>query len=54
MLRKTDKDEQKASTGIALIKKGRDGVIHALFSRFGIIVLIFLIQLFFLILQYRQ
>ena len=30
--------------GITLLKKGQKGIVHALFSRFGLILLLFLVQ----------
>ncbi|MBQ7875153.1 MAG: cardiolipin synthase [Oscillospiraceae bacterium] len=36
-------------TGLRLLKKGQKGLIHAIFSRFGIIILLFAVQLVFLL-----
>ncbi len=37
-------NEETQSMGIRLLKKGQKGLIHALFSRFGVILLLFLVQ----------
>ena len=34
--------------GITLLKKGQKGIVHALFSRFGLILLLFLVQVLIL------
>lgn len=39
MLQKNYKDK-----GLRLLKKGQKGVIHAIFSRFGLILLLFVVQ----------
>lgn len=39
------KDSLKESEGIKLLKKGQKGLIHALFSRFGLFMLLFILQL---------
>ncbi len=40
--------EEMEGRGIRLLKKGQKGLIHALFSRFGVILLLFLLQVWFL------
>ena len=37
-------NEDTQSMGIRLLKRGQKGLIHALFSRFGVILLLFLLQ----------
>ena len=37
--------EEITNTGLSLIEKGKKGVLHALFSRLGIIILLMLVQL---------
>lgn len=37
-------NEETQGMGIRLLKKGQKGLIHALFSRFGVILLLFLVQ----------
>ena len=37
-------NEEMESMGIRLLKKGQKGLVHALFSRFGLILLLFLLQ----------
>ncbi len=39
-------NEESRSMGIRLLKRGQKGLIHALFSRFGVILLLFLLQVF--------
>ena len=34
--------------GLILLKKGQKGIVHALFSRFGLILLLLVIQVFML------
>ncbi len=34
--------------GLNLLKRGQKGIIHAIFSRFGLMLLLLLIQFFFL------
>lgn len=41
-------NEENQSMGIRLLKRGQKGLVHALFSRFGVILLLFLLQVFFL------
>ena len=41
-------NETEENKGLRLLKKGQKGIIHAIFSRLGIIVLLLLIQVFFL------
>ena len=33
---------EEENKGIALLKKGQKGILHAIFSRFGLILLLFL------------
>ena len=37
-------DSFKENEGIKLLKKGQKGLIHALFSRFGLFMLLFILQ----------
>lgn len=37
-------NEETQNMGIRLLKRGQKGLIHALFSRFGVILLLFLLQ----------
>ena len=39
---------EEENKGIALLKKGQKGILHAIFSRFGLILLLFLVQVFIL------
>lgn len=39
-------NEESQSMGIRLLKRGQKGLIHALFSRFGVILLLFVLQVF--------
>ena len=41
-------NETEENKGLTLLKKGQKGIIHAIFSRLGIIVLLLLVQVFFL------
>lgn len=41
--------QNEGDTGLRLLKKGQKGIVHAIFSRFGIIMLLLLIQLLFLL-----
>lgn len=41
-------NETEENVGLRLLKKGQKGIIHAIFSRLGIIVLLLLVQVFFL------
>ena len=38
-----------SETGLRLLKKGQKGIVHAIFSRLGLIMLLFLIQLLFFV-----
>lgn len=40
---------EEENRGLALLKKGQKGIIHAIFSRFGLILILFLIQVLLLI-----
>ncbi len=40
--------QEKDSIGMRLLKKGQKGVVHAIFSRFGVLLLILLVQFFIL------
>lgn len=42
-------NEETPGRGIRLLKRGQKGLIHALFSRFGMVLLLFLLQVFILI-----
>lgn len=42
-------NEEMEGRGIRLLKKGQKGLIHALFSRFGVILLLFLLQVWILL-----
>ena len=42
-------NDESQSMGIRLLKRGQKGLIHALFSRFGVILLLFLLQVFILL-----
>ena len=42
-------NETQRKDGITLLEKGKKGVIHMIFSRFGIILLLFVIQVLFLL-----
>lgn len=42
-------NEESQSMGMRLLKRGQKGLIHALFSRFGVILLLFLLQVFILL-----
>lgn len=42
-------NEESQSRGMRLLKRGQKGLIHALFSRFGVILLLFLLQVFILL-----
>ncbi len=49
--------EQEDNLGIRLLKKGQKGIVHAVFSRFGILLLILLIQfliIFAMFVRFRQ
>ena len=39
---------EEENRGLALLKKGQKGIIHAIFSRFGLILLLFLAQVLLL------
>ncbi len=41
-------DQGKENTGISLLKKGKKGIISAIFSRLGLILALLLLQIFFL------
>ena len=41
-------NDEKENTGIRLLKKGQKGLIHALFSRLGLLILMLAIQIFVL------
>lgn len=41
-------ETQESSLGIRLLKKGQKGLIHAIFSRFGVLLILLLIQFFIL------
>lgn len=43
------RNEETPGRGIRLLKRGQKGLIHALFSRFGMVLLLFLLQVFILI-----
>ena len=38
-----------SETGLRLLKKGQKGIVHAIFSRLGLIMLLFLIQFLFFV-----
>lgn len=40
------KEQENNNLGIRLLKKGQKGVVHAIFSRFGVLLLLLLIQFF--------
>ncbi len=44
-----NKGESIKETGLRLLKQGQKGLVHAIFSRFGIILLLFALQLFLLL-----
>lgn len=45
--------QENENTGISLLKKGQKGLLRALFSRLGIIVLLLLLQIFALVFLFR-
>jgi len=45
--------QENENTGITLLKKGQKGLLRALFSRLGIIVLLLLLQIIVLALLFR-
>ncbi len=50
-------NEQEDNLGIRLLKRGQKGIIHAVFSRFGVLLLILLLQfliLFTMLIRFRE
>ena len=50
-------NQKQSKENITLLEKGKKGVIHMIFSRFGIVLLLLLVQVFFLFglfFQFRQ
>lgn len=45
--------EERENTGIRLLKKGQKGIIHALFSRLGLFIVLLVIQVFALLSVFR-
>ena len=41
--------ESQEGKGIILLRKGQKGIVHAVFSRFGLVLLLLAAQIFFLI-----
>ena len=46
-------EQEKENSGIRVLKKGRNGILSAIFSRFGLILLLLAIQVVFLIVIFR-